>query len=114
MTVSVGEQIQAGTGQWDGNPTGYSYQWQDSLNGTVLNADIAGETRSDLIVSSDELGRWLRAEVFASNAGGFSDAAYSSWYGPVQGAPEVADGSRKRNRRAGGGSKPHGRIRRTV
>lgn len=86
MSVVVGEQIQASPpyfGLWTGNPTAFSFQWQDSLNGTTLNGDVSGETRSDYIVASGEEGRWLRVAVTASNAAGSSEVAYSAWYGPV-------------------------------
>lgn len=91
MSIVVGEQIQAefGLWPWDGNPTGLSYQWQDSLDGVSLNADVTGETHSDLIVDDAEVGRWLRVGVVASNGGGDGTVAYSAWYGPVDAAPDV-------------------------
>ncbi len=115
MTVYVGGQIQASAGSWQGSPTSYAFQWQDSTDGAALNADVSGATRSDYIVDVTELGLWLRARVVATNAGGDSDPVYSAWVGPVGEAPvEVAAGSRRKNRRSKGGTRPSGRIRRTV
>ncbi len=117
MTLRVGDQIQTSPpffGEWNPAPTGYTFQWQDSTNGTTLNGNLSGETRSDYIVADDETGMWIRVQVTAFNAVGSSDPAVSGWVGPVEEALERASGSRKRDRRTGGGSKPHGRVRRTV
>ncbi len=83
MSVEVGTQVQASTGVWLGVPTGYVYQWQDSLDGTNLNGNITGETRSDYIAGVGEVGRWVRVEVIASNLIGDSSPVYSDWLGPV-------------------------------
>jgi hypothetical protein len=82
MSVVVGEQIQAGTGDWTGNPTAYTYQWQWSADGVTSDGDLAGETRSDHIVDGSDVGLYLRVAVTATNAGG-SALSYSAWVGPV-------------------------------
>lgn len=116
MTVHVGNQIQAefGVWAWDNNPTAISYQWQDSLNGTTVNGTISGAVRSDYIAVGGDVGHWVRCMEIASNAGGNSAPAYTAWVGPIEAAPVVGAGSRKKNRRTKGGSRPSGRIRRTV
>lgn len=86
MIILVGQQVQASPpyfGLWTGDPTAFTFQWQDSLDGVSLHGDISGETRSDYIATSGEIGRYLRVEVIGSNAGGDSDPAYSDWFGPV-------------------------------
>lgn len=113
MTVVVGEQIQASTGEWAGSPTSFSYQWQSSSNGTTGWTNIAA-TRSDYIPDESDLGLWFRAGVSANNSGGASATVYSAAVGPIgENIPdEIASGSRRRNRRSQGGARPHGRIRR--
>ncbi len=89
MTVVVGEQIQAGTGTWQGTPTSFTYQWQSSPNGTTGWTDVTGETRSDYIVVSADAGLWFRVSVVATNTNGSSDIVYSEAIGPVAETLEI-------------------------
>lgn len=82
-TAAVGSQVQSSSGYWQSAPTAFSYQWQDSLDGLTANASLAGRTRSDYIVGADDLGRWLRVGVVATNAAGSSTEVFSDWVGPV-------------------------------
>lgn len=88
MSVVVGEQIQAGTGSWSGNPTSYGYQWQYSHDGHTLWTNINGETRSDYIVGISVAGKYLSCIVVAFNAGG-SSFVRSVAVGPVTPAPTI-------------------------
>lgn len=85
MTVVVGTQLQGGFGLWadGGVPTGYTYQWQSSANGTTGWANVVGETRSDYITLEADVGLYFRVAVTATNAGGSSTVVYSAPVGPV-------------------------------
>ncbi len=112
-TPNVGETITSTTGTWTNTPTSYAYLWQKSSNGTT-GWTTTSLTTSTLYVTSPYLTLYLRCQVIASNADGHSSPAFTNVLGPVQDQPELADGSRRRDRRTTGGAKPHGRIRRTV
>lgn len=83
MSIAVGDQVQASSGYWTPEPTGYTYQWQSSANGVSLDANIGGATRSDYVTRESDVGQWLRVATVASNVVGDSAAAYSEWIGPV-------------------------------
>ncbi len=89
MSVVVGEQIQAGTGTWQGVPTSFAYQWQSSADGSTGWANVTGENRSDYIVLEADAGLWFRVEIVATNAGGSSSAVFSEAVGPVGEGPAV-------------------------
>lgn len=82
-SVSVSGQISCVHGQWSVKPTAYSYQWQDSANGATGWANLAGQTRSVLIIHPAQRARYLRCNVFAQNVVGPSSAIPSNTVGPV-------------------------------
>ncbi|MGA9286132.1 MAG: hypothetical protein WBV85_11900, partial [Solirubrobacteraceae bacterium] len=65
-----GEALSATSGTWTGNPSSYSYQWQDCniLGGSCSN--IPGATSSRYILGAGDVGQTVRVEVTATNAGG--------------------------------------------
>lgn len=90
----VGATLSTTTGNWDNNPTGYTYQWYVALldgsgnvlvdgNGRPLGTPIGGATSSTYgpLVSSDET-NWFFSEVTATNNAG-SDTIQSDAVGPV-------------------------------
>ncbi len=68
----VGAILSASTGQWSSVPsiTGYSYQWQRSLNGGTVWADLIGETKSTYKVVASDYAFRLRVKVTATNING--------------------------------------------
>jgi hypothetical protein len=74
-TAQENELLSASTGTWSGSPTGFSYQWQVSDNGTTGWTDLA--TGPSYTVTSDEIHKFLRVGVTAINDSGSSDVAYS-------------------------------------
>lgn len=85
-TPSIGSQIQASfntTLDWTGGPTSFSYQWQQSANGTTGWSNLSGETRSDLNVTGSHAGKYLSALQTGTSAGGDSSAIRSQVVGPV-------------------------------
>ncbi len=112
-TPNIGETVSSTTGTWTNTPTSYAYLWQKSSNGTT-GWTTTSVTTSTLFVTAPYLALYLRCKVTASNADGNSIPAYTNVLGPVEDVPEVADGSRRKDRRTMGGAKPHGRIRGAV
>lgn len=92
MTIVIGNQVQAGEGSWTGSPTSYTYQWQQSANGSTSWTNISGETRSDYIIVIAQSGKYLRCAVTATNAAGSGSVAYSTPIGPVIG-PTIPENS---------------------
>jgi hypothetical protein len=73
--VEEGETLSAGTGAWTGNPTSYSYQWQDC---DVLGegcSNVAGATASTYKLGAGDVGHTIRVIVTAANAGGATAAS---------------------------------------
>lgn len=84
--ANVGSVLYGMSGTWSNTPTGYSYQWQSSVDGVTWQ-DMTGETGVDHIVVPEDEGLYLRLGVVASNDAGDSDIAYSFAVGPVSEAP---------------------------
>ncbi len=112
-TAVVGNILTTTNGTWTNTPTSYAIQWQSSptLSGTYTS--IPSQTSSTYTISV-AAGYYVRSRLVATNAEGDSLAAYSNKVGPVEGIPDVPTGSRRPDRRSKGGTRPSGRIRRTV
>ncbi len=112
-TATVGSTISSTSGTWTNSPTSYAYQWQSSANG-LTGWSSTGSTSTSLLLTGAHEDLYLRCRVIASNGDGPSIAAYSNALGPIEGIPDVPTGSRRKDRRTKGGTRPSGRIRRTV
>jgi hypothetical protein len=73
-----GATLTSNTGTWTKSPTSYAYQWQVSDNGTSGWTAIGGATASTFLVTSSQVGKYVRSSVIATNAGGAGTVAYSS------------------------------------
>jgi hypothetical protein len=80
--AQLGSSLVASTGTWANNPTSYGYQWQQCDASGVTCSGIAGATQASYAPGSAQVGKTLRATVFASNASG-SGSATSGATGPV-------------------------------
>lgn len=70
-TVEVGETLTGTQGTWTGTPTPtYTRQWQVSDNGTSGWTGINGATASTFVLTSAQLGKFVRHVVTASNVAG--------------------------------------------
>jgi alpha-tubulin suppressor-like RCC1 family protein len=69
-TTSVGEILTVSDGTWTNTPTSYSYKWKKADTSDGSYSDISGATSSTFTLTSDEAGKYLKAEVTATNAGG--------------------------------------------
>jgi hypothetical protein len=70
-TGTVGSALNCTMGNWDGTPTGYSYQWQ--ANGTVV-----AQNGPNYTVQAVDQGRSLACVVTATNAQGSATAPPSN------------------------------------
>jgi ribosomal protein L19 len=76
--VRVGYTLTAVEGEWTGEPTSYTYQWQHDVsgNGTFGNVSVGGTSRTYVPVVGD-IADSLRVQVTAVNGAGSSTAANS-------------------------------------
>ena len=87
-TLTVGQTVHATTGTWTNSPTSYSYQWQNSANGTTwTTASGSGATTSSYTVATSDLNDYLRVTVTATNAGGSASASSSATGAVLPAAP---------------------------
>lgn len=85
----VGQTLTATNGVWSGAPTAYTIRWQALSQGGAW-TPIAGATGNTLVLTPDEEGKRVRAEVQATNATGASAWATSNGM-DVTAAPEPGD-----------------------
>ncbi len=72
----VGDTLTAGNGQWSGNPTKYTYQWDrcNPVGDRKGCASISGATDRTYTVKNDDIEHKLHLRVTASNADGSATA----------------------------------------
>jgi hypothetical protein len=89
-TPQQGHTLSVSNGTWSGDPTGFSYVWEDcDRSGANCNA-ITGASSSTYTLEPSDVGSTIVASVTATNAGG-SGSATSASVGPVlPGAPALA------------------------
>jgi hypothetical protein len=82
-TTQVNEALSATRGSWASSPTSYAYQWKraNSVSGSYSNID--GETSSSYTVTPDDVGKFVKVAVTATNSIGPSIAALSAARGPA-------------------------------
>jgi hypothetical protein len=74
----VGVAVTSTNGTWTGSPTGYTYKWQLSDDGSTGWADIGGATSATYTPVSGDEDKYVRLEVTATNSNGSSLPAYSA------------------------------------
>ena len=76
-TAVVGATLSASTGGWTSTPavSGYTYQWQRSLDGGTVWSNLDGATRSTYVVVDSDFGFKLRVNVTATNTNGSTVAS---------------------------------------
>ena len=85
-SAEVGALLTADPGDWDGNPTSFSYQWFSCDVNFDDCPDISGATDSTYVVQAADADRFIGVEVVATNGNGDSDPADSDVIGPVSGS----------------------------
>jgi len=77
-TKSVGETLNSSTGSWSGSPTSYSYQWKRASSAAGSYSDIPDANTSSYVLTTDDVGKYIKVGVAATNAGGSSTQTLSS------------------------------------
>lgn len=76
-TLTVGQTLTEHHGRWSNNPTSYAYQWRVcDATGTSCRA-ISGAAARTYVVTASEIGKTIRVQETAANAGGPGAAAVS-------------------------------------
>lgn len=71
--ANIGSTVKTTNGEWLSSPVTYRYQWQRcTTNEAGSCTDIAGATKSELVVTADLSSSWLRSQVIATNLNGES------------------------------------------
>jgi hypothetical protein len=73
-TAQAGQTLTASNGSWDGDPTGYAYQWQRCNTSGAACASVGGATSSSYAATTTDVGATLRVQVKATNDGGTTTA----------------------------------------
>ena len=72
---AVGVTYAAYPGTWSGTPDiGFTYQWFDCNSTGTVCTPIAGATGAEYVLTSADVGKWLMAQVTATNSGGSTTA----------------------------------------
>jgi len=74
-------------GTWSGNPTAYTYQWQDCDPTGGSCAPIAGATRQSYLVGASDVAHTIRVQEVATNAAGSGGPVVSAATALVQPVP---------------------------
>lgn len=82
-SLAVGQTVTSQRGLWTNLPASWTYQWQDSANGTTGWANIGGATSKSYSTPLGELGKYLRCNVVATNEAGSASASPSNVLGPI-------------------------------
>jgi hypothetical protein len=90
-TAKVGQRLTAENGTWTGDPTSFSYAWQECDADTSSCATIVGATGKTYGVQANDVGFRLRVRVTARNANGIR-RAYSAITAIVQPAVRITNG----------------------
>ncbi|HSC21425.1 MAG TPA: LamG-like jellyroll fold domain-containing protein, partial [Solirubrobacterales bacterium] len=87
-SLELGATLTADHGTWANAPTSYAYQWQVSDKEGTGFVGIVGANSATYVVQGQDVGRYLRCAVTATNASGQTVAASAP--GHVEGAPAPA------------------------
>jgi len=72
-TTTYASVLTASTGTWSGSPT-YAYQWQSASTSGGTYSNISGATSSTYTLATGEVGKYIKVNVTATNAGGSTSA----------------------------------------
>ena len=92
-TAQQGDTLSVSNGNWDNDPTQFSYVWEDcDSTGTVCNPISGAASANTYALQSTDVGSTIEVIVTASNAGGGNQST-SGPDGPVLPAAPVLDAS---------------------
>jgi subtilisin family serine protease len=89
-TAQQGQTLTEAHGSWTGEPTDYTYQWQQCDSSAANCTQIAGATNQTYTPLAGDVGHTLRVQETASNEGGASSPASSAATAVVTAAPTPA------------------------
>jgi uncharacterized lipoprotein len=70
-----GQTLSASEGQWSGDPTSFTYQWEDCNGSGEACSEISGAASSSYKLTASDVGDTVRVTVTATNAGGSASAS---------------------------------------
>jgi hypothetical protein len=73
-TTTFGETLTSTTGTWSNSPTSYTYQWSRSATSGGSYTNIPGATISTYRLVADDVGKYLKSTVTATNSSGSAAA----------------------------------------
>lgn len=76
--VAYGQTLTAANGTWTSSPTSYTYQWSRASSSGGSYSNIAGATSSTYVLTSSDIGNYLKVSVTATNAAGSASASSSA------------------------------------
>ena len=76
-SAAQGDTLATTNGSWSGNPSSYSYAWQDCATTGTACTLISGASSSAYTVQASDVGWLIRSVVTATNAGGSTQAQSS-------------------------------------
>jgi hypothetical protein len=74
-TAQQGQTLTTSNGSWTGNPSGFSYVWEDCNSSGASCTVISGATGNSYALTANDVGHTIRSAVTATNAGGSSSAS---------------------------------------
>jgi hypothetical protein len=77
-TTSVGQTLTSSLGIWSPSPNSYAYQWSRANTSSGTYSDISGAISRTYILTSDDLGKFLKVSVTATNSSGSSSPVLSN------------------------------------
>jgi hypothetical protein len=77
-TTSVGQTLTSSLGTWSPSPNSYAYQWSRANTSSGTYSDISGAISRTYILTSDDLGKFLKVTVTATNSSGSSSPVLSN------------------------------------
>lgn len=83
-TIEEGEALTEHHGSWSGNPSSYSYAWEDCDGSGKNCTEISGATGNTYTLRSSDVGHTIRVIETASNSAGSGSPATSAPTGVVQ------------------------------
>jgi hypothetical protein len=88
-TTMLGHTLKTTSGRWTGNPTAYSYKWQDCNTSGASCANISGATNTSYTLGSHDVNHKIRAVVTATNEGGSTTVTSPTTTPVAEPAPPV-------------------------
>lgn len=77
-TARTGETLTASTGSWTGSPSSYAYQWKRANSAGDAYSNISSATSNRYELTDDDIGKYIKVSVVATNGVGVSAAVLST------------------------------------